>query len=252
MRLHAATDGRGPRLVLVHGFHQNRNCWGPLAADLARDHEVVRVDGPGHGRSSAVTADPWQTADLLAAAGGVATYIGYSMGGRLALHAALAHPSQVRALVVIGATAGIDDPAARRARVERDELLARRIEREGVERFTSEWLAQPIFAGIPEPMRFREERLTNTAPGLASSLRRAGTGAQDPLWEKVPDIDGPVLVVAGANDDKFTAEGRRLVEAIGARADLAVIPDAGHGPHLERPAATTTVVRAWLEATRPA
>jgi 2-succinyl-6-hydroxy-2,4-cyclohexadiene-1-carboxylate synthase len=246
-RLHAATDGRGPRLVLVHGFHQNRNCWGPLAADLARDHEVVRVDLPGHGRSSGVAADAWATADLIVTTGGGATYIGYSMGGRLALHAALAHPSQVRALVVIGATAGIDDSAARRDRVERDELVARRIESEGVERFTSEWLAQPLFSGVPESMRFVEERLTNSAQGLAASLRRVGTGAQDPLWEKVSDIAGPVLVVAGANDDKFAAEGRRLVEAIGARAGLALIPGSGHSPHLERPAATLTVLRAWLD-----
>ena len=55
--LHADVEGRGPRIVLVHGFTQNRNCWGRVASGLARDHEIVRVDAPGHGDSSHVRAD---------------------------------------------------------------------------------------------------------------------------------------------------------------------------------------------------
>jgi 2-succinyl-6-hydroxy-2,4-cyclohexadiene-1-carboxylate synthase len=241
-------EGRGPRLVLVHGFAQTRNCWPPTIAELARDHEVVRVDAPGHGRSAAVTADPWATADLLIEAGGEATYVGYSMGGRLVLHAAIAHPAQVRRIIVIGATAGIDDPAARRARVERDDELARAIETDGVEAFLTGWLAQPQFAGLPEPMRFWDERLTNTPAGLASSLRLAGTGAQEPLWARLAAVEAPTLVIAGADDAKFTAEARRLVAAIGPNAELAVIPDAGHSPHLEQPEVSLSTLRPWLAA----
>src|SRR3954447_20225907 len=97
--LHAEVDGRGPRVVLVHGFAQNRNCWGPIATDLARDHEVTRLDVPGHGLSSSLTAGLWEGADLIAERGGRATYLGYSMGARFALHVALAHPAVVDALV---------------------------------------------------------------------------------------------------------------------------------------------------------
>lgn len=247
MTLFAEVEGGGPRLVLVHGFHQNRNCWGPTASALARDHQVVRVDAPGHGRSSDVTADPWEAADLIVATGGVATYIGYSMGGRLALHAALGHPASVRGLVVIGASAGIDDPDARRDRVERDERLARQLETDGVEAFTHRWLARPLFAGLTEPMRFWDERMTNTAAGLASSLRRAGAGAQEPLWDRVGSVEAPVLVVAGEDDEKFSAEAVRLVRCIGANAELALIPGCGHGPHLERPSALLKVLCAWLD-----
>ena len=130
--------------------------------------------------------------------------------------------------------------------------MARRIEADGVASFTSEWLAQPLFSGLSDPMRFTAERLTNTSSGLAASLRRAGTGAQDPLWDKVSAIGVPVLVVAGADDAKFAAAARRLVDAIGDNANLALIAGAGHSPHLERPEATLAVVRSWLVANPPA
>jgi 2-succinyl-6-hydroxy-2,4-cyclohexadiene-1-carboxylate synthase len=249
VRLFAETEGGGPRLVLVHGFGQNRNCWPPEVSDLAVDHEVVRVDAPGHGRSSGIAADPWRTADLLVDAGGEATYVGYSMGGRLALHAAIAHPTFVRRLVLIGATAGIADPEARQARRGQDDELAGRIEDGGVEAFTRRWLAQPLFAGLPEPMRFWDERLTNTASGLAASLRLAGTGAQDPLWDRLPGIDAPTLVMAGGDDVKFVGEAERMVDAIGSNAELALIPRAGHGPHLERPGDWLARLVSWLGAT---
>jgi 2-succinyl-6-hydroxy-2,4-cyclohexadiene-1-carboxylate synthase len=247
--LHAVAEGAGPRIVLVHGFTQTQACWGPVAADLARDHEVVRVDAPGHGGSGDVRADLREGAALLAEAGGPATYLGYSMGGRLLLHLALDRPDVVERLVVIGATAGIDDPAEREARRRADDALAGEVERDGVAAFVDRWLGQPLFAGLDESMQFRAERLTNTAAGLASSLRRAGTGTQTPLWDRLGAVEIPLLVVAGELDQKFTALGRRIVAAIGANAELAIVPAAGHTAHLEQPAAFLTLLRRWLAAT---
>ena len=244
--LHAEVDGHGPRLVLVHGFAQNRNCWGPVARDLATDHEVVRVDAPGHGRSSQFYAGLRTGARLIADQGGRATYLGYSMGARFVLHLALANPELVERLVVIGGTGGIDDDMARAERRHNDELLAERLEQEGVERFVDAWLAQPLFAGLTEAMQFRAERRENTVEGLAESLRQAGTGSQDPLWSRLAHLDMPVLVVAGADDAKFRAEGARLVECIGSNATLELIAGAGHAAHLEQPALFLSVLRQWL------
>ena len=84
------------------------------------------------------------------------------MGGRVALHAALAHPTEVRALVLIGATAGIDDPAERATRRVADEALADRIETIGVEAFVDEWLTNPLFEGLTADSALREDRLRNT------------------------------------------------------------------------------------------
>jgi 2-succinyl-6-hydroxy-2,4-cyclohexadiene-1-carboxylate synthase len=258
MRLHVTQEGSGPRIVLVHGFTQTGRSWDRVAADLARDHEVVRVDAPGHGGSAEVRADLWEGADLLAEAGGPAVYVGYSMGGRLALHLALHHPQLVSGLVVLGATAGLDEAAARAARRASDEALAEELERDGVEAFLDRWLSQPLFVGVPADAVERAARSTNTVAGLASSLRLAGTGTQEPpLWRRLGELrahDIPALVLAGERDARFTALARRLADAIGPTATCASIAGAGHAAHLEQPAAFLAALRAWLprvEAAEP-
>src|SRR5581483_4988447 len=168
------------------------------------------------------------------------------MGARFLLHLALANPELVRGLVLVGGTAGIDDDAARRERKRVDDAMAARLEREGLEAFLDAWLAQPLFAGLGEDMQFRSERRENTIDGLAESLRQAGTGSQDPLWGRLGRLDMPALIVAGADDAKFTAEAERLVASIGDNATLAIIPNAGHAAHLEQPAAFLSALRAFL------
>jgi len=246
MWLHAERAGSGPRLVLVHGFTQTRRCWGPIADDLAGDHEVVRVDAPGHGRSSEVLAGLRTGGRLIADQGGDATYLGYSMGGRYLLHLALANPELVRGLVLLGATAGIDDPQARAERVEADRRTAARVRELGVLDFVQEWVAQPLFAGIPAERQYVLERTENTVDGLESSLLQSGTGAQDPSWHRLHRLDMPVLVVAGERDEKFTGLGRRLQTCIGGNATFATVPGAGHAAHLEQPEAFLDVLRPWL------
>lgn len=244
--LHADHRGTGPRLALVHGFTQTRRCWGPIADDLAQDHELVLVDAPGHGRSADVALDLVDGGRAMAEHAGPATFVGYSMGGRFALHAALERPEMVRGLVLIGATAGIDDADERARRRDDDEVRARRIEEIGVARFLDEWLALPLFAGLTSAAACRDERLENTAGGLASSLRLAGTGTQQPSWGRLHTLTMPVLVVAGADDTKFTSLGERLVRAIGPRARLVTIEGAGHTAHLEQPDLFLGALRPWL------
>jgi 2-succinyl-6-hydroxy-2,4-cyclohexadiene-1-carboxylate synthase len=246
--LHAEVDGAGPRLVLLHGFTQTRCCWGRIATDLATDHEVVRVDAPGHGRSAEVLAGLRTGARLIADVGGRGCYVGYSMGGRFALHVALAHPELVTGLVLVGATPGIEDDAERARRAEADELMAQRVEREGVDAFVEAWLAQPLFAGLGPEAAFADARRENTVEGLASSLRQAGTGSQDPRWAELPRLAMPVLVVAGGEDRKYAEIGERTASAIGAQATFATIGGAGHAAHLEDPDAFLALLRSWLSA----
>jgi 2-succinyl-6-hydroxy-2,4-cyclohexadiene-1-carboxylate synthase len=244
--LYAEVAGRGPRLVLVHGFTQTGRSWGPIAADLERDHEVMRVDAPGHGHAASLAVDMVEGARLLGETGGTATYIGYSMGARLCLHLALAEPQRVRALVLLSGTAGIEDPTARAARCRDDEALALELERVGVAEFVQRWLARPMFAGLDEGAAGRGARLENTVPGLAASLRWAGTGAQEPLWSRLGELALPVLAVAGERDERFVATAHAMVAAIGPSAEVAVVPGAGHAAHSEAPEAVLTIVRGFL------
>lgn len=242
--------------MLVHGFTQTGASWRRIAAALRADgYDVVTPDLPGHGASPA-PADLATTADLLAGmtGGEPATWVGYSMGGRACLHLALAHPSAVQRLVLLGATGGIDDDAERNARRHADERLATRIEALGVDRFLDEWLAQPMFERIPRGADGMDERRTNTAAGLAGALRLAGTGAQQPLWDRLGEIGVlgiPTLVLAGELDGKFKVLARRLAGAIGAAATTEWVEGAGHAAHLERPDAFVTVVRRFLASTGP-
>lgn len=232
------------RVVLVHGFTQTGRSWDRVAGGLS-DHDVVQPDLPGHGRHADEPADLWRCADHLADECGRATYLGYSMGARVALHLALAHPSLVTGLVVLGATAGIDDEHERAARRAADDVLADRLEEVGTSVFLEEWLSQPLFADLHEEAR--GARSTDAA-GLASSLRLAGTGTQEPLWDRLRALSMPVLVLAGERDGKFRALADRLAAAIGANAEVAVVPGAGHAAHLERSDAFLDVVRPWLDA----
>jgi 2-succinyl-6-hydroxy-2,4-cyclohexadiene-1-carboxylate synthase len=242
-------------VVLVHGFTQSVRSWDGIAATLAEAHTVVTLDAPGHGGSSGVTADLHTGAGFMVeaagrAAGLPAAWIGYSMGGRYALHVALDHPGAVDRLVLVSTTAGMDDPGERAARRRSDDLLAARVENEGVEPFLRFWLGQPLFATLPASAAGLESRLGSTATGLASSLRLAGTGTQQPLWDRLAELDIPVLAVTGELDTKYTALGERLVQCIGSRAHLEVISGAGHACHLERPRAFLGVVTPFLGGPR--
>jgi 2-succinyl-6-hydroxy-2,4-cyclohexadiene-1-carboxylate synthase len=241
------------RLVLVHGFTQTSATWEPVTVRLTEaGHEVVTPDVPGHGAAAAVKADVWAGADLLAPHG-PALFAGYSLGGRLCLHAALAHPEAVNRLVLIGATAGIEDSAERAVRRRVDEEIATELESAGdggLGAWMDNWLSQPLFAGLSPQAAGRDARLTNTANGLASSLRLAGTGAMVPLWDRLGELEMAVLVLAGEQDTKFASIGGRLAEAIGGNARLQLIADAGHAAHLQQPDAVATAILAFAEESR--
>ena len=241
------------RVVLAHGFTQTARSWA-IFEHLLRERlpgvETTAVDMPGHGDAPPPPdADLWGSAQRLVDAGGPATYLGYSMGGRVALHAALAAPTRVRGLVLIGATAGIDDENERRERRAADERLADHIEDVGVGAFLDEWLANALFAGLTEATAMRTDRLRNTSAGLAASLRSTGAGTQTPLWDRLGEIQVPVLILAGEHDAKFTAIGERMAAALN-DSTFDVITDAGHSVHLEQPEATADAVARWWTVNR--
>jgi len=258
--------GRGPALVLLHGFTGSGQSMADLAQSLGSEYETLAPDLPGHGRSVDVARAGAHGFDdcvddlaaTLAAAGHrSAHWLGYSMGARLALGCAVRHPGRVASLVLVGGRAGIADPAERAARRSEDEALAARIEAVGVEAFVDDWLAQPMFAtlrrrGAAFLAEQRRQRLTNSARGLADSLRGLGPGAQPPLFDALSSVDAPVLLVAGALDRKFVALAHDLAGRL-PHAEICVISDAGHAAHLEQPEAFVRAVRDFLRrATAPA
>lgn len=250
-RLHVEAEGPpwATPLVMLHGFTQSSACWGPVRDELAIERHLKLIDLPGHGASGGVRADFTTAVQLVGEAGGHGTYLGYSMGGRLALGVATRMPHLVQRLALVSAGPGIADEGARSARVASDAALADRIEEIGVAAFLDEWLAQPMFAGLTGTAADREARLANTAEGLASSLRGFGAGSQPDLRPELATIEVPVLLVTGALDETYTALAHEMADAIGDGARVVTVPDAGHAVHLEQPAAFTEALCAWLHDT---
>jgi 2-succinyl-6-hydroxy-2,4-cyclohexadiene-1-carboxylate synthase len=249
--LNVEVHGAGPPLVLLHGFTQTARLWGPFGEALAQDFTLIRLDLPGHAGSDAVRADLPTTAALVAETVTSAIgeepcdLLGYSLGARVALHVAVRGEIALRRIVLIGATGGIEDTARRGRRRQADEATAAALESSGdVDAFIDSWVSGPIFAGLGGAAQ-RAERLRNSASGLASSLRLAGTGTQEPLWETLRGVTTPAMALAGADDERFGASALRLAREM-PDAVATLVSGGGHAVHLAQPATTARLVRHWL------
>ena len=256
MALQVEVRGSGPPLALLHGFTQTGRLWGRFGDLLAESYTLVGIDLPGHGGSDAVRADLPTSAHLVAdavrdAVGATpCALLGYSLGARVALHVLTQSDLDVSRAALIGATAGIEDAEQRAGRRRTDDALADELESSGdVEQFVDTWLRGPLFERLGEASE-RSERLRNSAPGLASSLRLCGTGTQEPLWDAVPAIRCPILSLAGTDDTRFAAHALRLAR-LASSGVASLVPAGGHAVHLAQPDHTGRIVGHWLRAVDP-
>lgn len=248
-------------LVLLHGFTGCGLGWEGAAALLAEPERIVAPDLPGHGESDAMAsastfdgAAKAVEASLDAAGITRCDLHGYSMGGRFALYFAVTRPARVRRLSIESASAGLATAAEREARMHADEDLARLACNEGIERFVDRWERTPVLSGLRrlsegERARLRTRRLRNDVHGLAASLRDMGTGAQPYLGRRLGELTMPVLVMTGEEDDKFCGIARDLAGAI-RDCRLALIPGAGHTPHLEQPYRWAAALDSFIAETK--
>ena len=170
------------------------------------------------------------------------------MGGRLALHAALREPERLGALVLVGVTAGIEDPREREDRRRSDESLAEWMERRSIEEVVARWEQSPVFATQSEELRERQRpgRLSHDPRRLAELLRSAGQGAIPPVWDRLAELRCPVLLTAGEHDRRYASAAHRMAERI-ADARVRLVADAGHAPQLEAPDAFAELLREFLD-----
>jgi 2-succinyl-6-hydroxy-2,4-cyclohexadiene-1-carboxylate synthase len=233
-------------LVLLHGFSGTRRAWDGVIEHLGGERYLpLALDLPGHGDA------PEQQGPITFA--GCVEYVlarsperfalcGYSLGGRVALHVALAAPERVSRLVLVSCSPGIEDEAERRARRDSDHQLADDLERIPFEEFIERWRTQPLFAADPPEVgeRARKDQRRNRPGALAAVLRGIGTGEMQPLWGRLAELTMPVTVVVGERDAKFRALGERM-SALLPRGEL-VIVSGGHGLPLESPVELARVI----------
>lgn len=261
LRWHIRTLGDGPPLLLLHGFTEGMAAWENLLPALAVQHRVVAVDLIGHGRTAA-PADPeryrmenviddlrllvdqlgWERFRLL----------GYSLGGRVALHLALAMPHRIEALVLESTSPGIADAKLREQRRQSDEDLAHTIERNGVEAFVADWERLPLFASeamLPheERQRLQAARRQNSAIGLANVLRGLGQGTVPFVGGRLKDLNVPTLLLVGQQDAKYVAIANQMAATM-SQAEVVEIAGAGHAVHREQPDVFLHHVMAFLQS----
>ena len=261
VRLNYFVTGEGEPITLLHGFTQSGRSWQEVVSAMPAGWRFVVPDLRGHGETrlrpgAACTMDACAT-DLEMLWGHLGVdrthLVGYSMGGRLALHVAARRPERLLSLLTIGAHAGLE-PEAREGRKLGDEALAERIEKDGVEAFVDYWSGLPLFAGLERRgpsfvAQLRAERMKNTVAGLAASLRGMGAGVMEPVWDQLGRVNVPCTFVAGQLDHEYVASARRLAASVPSGL-LAVVPRTGHAIHQERPEAFTRVLAAHLAGTR--
>lgn len=248
---------RAGTLVCLHGFTGSALNWEHLFDELVLPNmRIIAIDMLGHGQSSApenperYTMQHCQTDILsvlteLGVVPGEAILLGYSMGGRIALYTAFSH--FFRALILESASPGLANPVERAQRRRSDVALADSIERDGIAAFVERWEQLLLFASqsslpIETRQALHHQRLSNRAHGLANSLRGVGTGVQPALYDQLPSLAIPVLLIAGELDPKFCSIARQMEQQL-PYATLHVIPDAGHCVHLEQPALFAQLVR---------
>ena len=259
VKLNVKMVGSGPAVVALHGFAGDMSTWAEFVPEAQKKHTVITIDLLGHGGSDAPTSlERYRMENLVSDVAAAirqlgfseACWLGYSMGGRVALAAATIVPTACHSLVLEGASPGLRSPNARARRQKKDEALASLILKQGIEAFTNYWSEQPLFETqklLPQQIqdRIRNQRLKNNPIGLANILRAAGTGAQPSIHESLPSLRIPVLCIAGEYDRKFAAIARRTCGKV-QNGRLAIIPGAGHAPHLEKPRDFNRVVMAFL------
>ena len=257
-------EGKGPPVVLLHGFTGSRTTWYDLVALASKEFTTIAIDHIGHGRSaSPAEVEPYRMERAVDSLVGVvrklgherAIWVGYSLGGRTALQVTCRHPEAVAALVTEGASAGLATEAERLARIAADEQLAQMAERD-LEAFVDHWASIPLWDSqkqtLSEPQRaaLKQQRMAQRATGIANSLRGMGTGSQTWLGDQLAQIGVPVLLTAGRLDTKYVQAAEEMAQAI-PDARVRIIEGGGHAAHLEQPEAFNAVVMDFLREMRP-
>jgi 2-succinyl-6-hydroxy-2,4-cyclohexadiene-1-carboxylate synthase len=233
--------------VFIHGFACQPSMFESVIARAGVQAHLVLL--PGHGPQAPLptTTRFVDVVDELAGAlARVAPFhlVGYSLGARVALALAMAHPSLVTSSLLIGVHPGLDDDAERSARRAWDEEQARRLERDGLARFVDHWEALPMFAtqrALDDATRaaVRADRLAHRPEGLAWAMRVLGLGNMPPQRSLLSKSSRPVTLVTGAHDHKATDCARQLTAR---HIQHHIVADAGHNVVLEAPDALAALM----------
>jgi len=252
-----------PTILFLHGFMGDLSEFKEVIAVLSKQFYCVAIDLLGHGQTRAIDQridqDNYYT--IQSTANFVIKFldllrvnncflVGYSMGGRLALYLTIHFPQYFCRTILESASAGLPTVQERGDRLAKDRLLAAQLEAGDLRLFLENWYQQPIFATLrshPNFAQMLEQRLNNLPALLAKSLRNLSTGMQPSLWEKLPENQIPLLLLAGELDPKFVQINRQM-QQLCKYSQLEIISSCGHNIHFENPDLFTEKIRIFFSS----
>ena len=246
-------------LVFLHGFMGSHLDWQEVIKYLPEGYRALTIDLPGHGKTEVRPPSHARCFTLPQIAGALAQWmamisstrvavVGYSMGGRLALYMALHYPDLFRAIILESASPGLPSASERHKRRIQDEHRARQLELEPFPQFLKKWYDQPLFQTLKQHPSFDalfRQRLNNCPKLLARVLREMGTGVQPSLWEHLPSLKKPLLLLTGEKDPKFRAISEEMAK-MAPKCSIKVITGCGHNIHRENPEAFVKAILDFL------
>ena len=253
MTLYREVAGDGPTVVLVHAGIADSRMWDPQWETFPRSYRTVRYDLRGFGRSP-LPPEPYAHArDLVELLGevGPASVVGVSLGGRVALEAAVARPDLVVSLVLVGSGGPEHDWSEEMQRFDAEEEAA--VARRDADAYTEAnvrfWLdagrppdvVVPAVRELVRAMILREFELRAAEPEAEGEMLVADVG------KRFREVRVPVLVVVGADDVADIHAIADTLERELPNAERAVVPGAAHLPPLERPEEFDRLVVPFLE-----
>jgi len=247
-----------PPLIFLHGFMGSGQDWEEIIPAFESQFYCITIDLPGHGKS--LSPDSEEAYSFPGLSGLLVTLfdalmlnpvnlVGYSLGGRVALHLAVNNPERIGRVFLESASPGISHPTERKERLNRDIALADKLQTENFSQFLTEWYDQPLFRSLKENRRFPQllqRRMRNSPEALGRVLVNLSPGVMPSLWEKLKKIPFPLRMIVGERDEKYVAIAKRMVRE-NPQIQIRVVPECGHNIHFENPEMFEKLLKAFLK-----
>lgn len=248
-------DRAGFPLLWLHGFMGSSADWRQLVDTHFLDYYNILADIPGHGKASFSEREnyPALVNDLFLqlASDGIKQFIpiGYSMGGRIALHLEKRYPCHIPALIGLSTGPGLKTEEERRQRRQADAELMQKLDTLGLREFLIQWYQSPLFQSIQKNRQLLNllmaSRLQNNSLQLRRAIEIFGNGVMPSLWERLPELEKPVLLLCGALDRKYCRINQEMSGLIQV-CEHHIIEGGDHAFYQEKPLETALLIRHFL------
>ncbi len=229
-------------LVFLHGLLGDQNDWQGVLPQLSKQFRCLVIDLPFHGKSQNIHVDGFEestqylinTLNHYLSENDRFCLVGYSLGGRLAMHLAdETQKTKIQAhwagLIVESGHIGLAE-SERAARYQNDETWAIRFESEPIKTVLQSWYQQPVFSTLTASQRDQlvERRSQNQGADIAQMLRATSLAKQDNKLQTLQAAEFPVHFICGKKDRTFV----KMIEATNLNYHL--VEGSGHNIHLEQ------------------